>query len=201
LIVLYTSYLYARSFLERAFLEIGPFAHVTEHEMAQAFDDVESGTVLPFQYQFPLRLLQMHKEDEQIERSYKWDWECRQAYGSGSLVCQVEMGFAAEPMARLIQNRHGILCHICMNPTASIHCLGDYGFCNKLQIGRQSYGFDFPNVCRECVPLAKLNSAIGGDLKFINEIRKALRNKESGFYKRLMGAPALRFEPRREHAA
>lgn len=200
MIPLYTSYIYARSNLERAFLEIGQFAHVSEKQMAAAFDDVEAGTAEPFSYTFPPPSGRGKNPWDDFAIDY--DWTCSQAYTTGPLVIHVERGFAAEPMARLIHHRHGILCQICMNPTAKYTFKGrNFGLANPLHIGRTYDGGSFPDICEGCLRLAQICVMDFEGLAFLKAARKELRKTNSPLVERLRKAPRLRFEPRYRYAA
>lgn len=166
--------------------------------MAQAFDDVEAKTAKPFTYVFPSPNVRgKHPLDD---FAMEYDWTCDQAYTTGPLVIDVHYGFAAEPMARLIHHRHGVLCQICMNPDAKYAApYNGFGFATPLHIGRNYHGGSFPDICKECLPLARMYIGDQEGLAFFKAIRKQLRKPDSPLFKRLRNAPRLRFEPRGKH--
>lgn len=201
MITLYTTYLYARSFLERAFLDLGPFAHVTTEQMKSAFDDVENGIAPPFTYPYPPPVIQIYSNRVDDDFSIDYSWSCSGAYRAGPLCYQIDKGFSAEPMARLIQKRHGILCHICMNPTSHFaFSYEKWGFKTPLWIGKNSRGTEFPNICKECIKFAVLcrRHDAAEDSLFLKVVTKELRRSDSPLVKRLRNAPPLRFEPRKQ---
>ena len=188
------TYDYARSILERAFIEAGQFAHVAEADIIKAFDDVENNAVPDFEYSYPV-----HPQREPRYDLYKpitWTWECRFSKARYQRGEDVWFGFFAAPMSILLRHRHGCLCGLCMNPTAKYRVRG-LRMARELRIGRNGDESErLPNACEGCLGAAMLDTWFTEE-QFVSYIQKQLRKPNSPLMDRLRSAPRLRFEPRR----
>jgi hypothetical protein len=202
---LYSTHLHDRSYLERSFLRVGCFAHISEGDIKSAFDDVENGTAEIFEYQesgtptkdsVPYGLTQ---EDYNMT----WSTEDTQYFCKKFDRYTQEWfnAFWAEPIARLIIHRHNLLCHLCYNPCATFyyHRMHDFMLRPHLGIGKE--WIRFPNVCGECTNYARLLTPPWNDELLHCEklvlFMTHLKRGNSVINKRLRSAPALRFTPTR----